>query len=79
MLTATVTENSNTLKSTSDDFRFAATVAGFGMLLRHSEHAGSLTYSRLITLARESRGADIEGYRAELAQLLEMGQLLQAN
>ena len=49
------------------------------MLLRHSEHAGSLTYSRLITMARESRGADIEGYRAELAQLLEMGQLLQAN
>jgi Ca-activated chloride channel family protein len=79
MLTTTVTENSTTLKSTSDDFRFAATVAGFGMLLRHSEHAGSLTYSRLITLARESRGADIEGYRAELAQLLEMGQLLQAN
>jgi Ca-activated chloride channel homolog len=79
MLTKTVTDNSNTLESTSDDFRFAATVAGFGMLLRHSEHAGSLTYSRLITMARESRGADIEGYRAELAQLLEMGQLLQAN
>ncbi len=79
MLTATVTENSNTFKSTSDDFRFAATVTGFGMLLRHSEHAGSLTYSRLITMARESRGTDIEGYRAELAQLLEMGQLLQAN
>ncbi len=42
MLTETVTDNSKTLASTSDDFRFAATVAGFGMLLRHSEHAASL-------------------------------------
>jgi Ca-activated chloride channel family protein len=34
--TEAVTDNSNIFASTSDDFRFAATVAGFGMLLRHS-------------------------------------------
>ncbi len=77
LLSQTVTDNNRTFESTSDDFRFAAAVAGFGMLLRHSELVNQLTYSQLITMARNSRGTDNEGYRAEFIRLLEMGELLQ--
>ena len=77
LLTQTVNDNSNILASKSDDFRFAASVAGFGMLLRHSNHLNQLSYPQLITMARNSRGSDEEGYRAEFIHLLEMGELLQ--
>ncbi|MCB9897666.1 MAG: von Willebrand factor type A domain-containing protein [Planctomycetes bacterium] len=56
---------------TSDDFRFAAAVAGFGMLLRDSEHTGTLTYDDVLELARGARGDDPRGRRAELLGLVE--------
>jgi Ca-activated chloride channel family protein len=55
----------------SGDFMFAAAVAGFGMLLRDSEHCGEMTLDGVHALASESRGADREGYRAEFVQLVE--------
>ncbi len=77
LLTETVTDNNKIFESTSDDFRFAATVAGFGMLLRHSSQVNQLTYTQLIKMARKSRGTDDEGYRAEFIRLLEISELLQ--
>jgi Ca-activated chloride channel family protein len=53
----------------SRDFTFAAAVAGFGMLLRDSEHRGSLTLGEVIRLAERSRGPDPDGYRAEFVRL----------
>jgi Ca-activated chloride channel family protein len=53
----------------SADFSFAAVVAGFGMLLRESEHRGTLTLDQVVRLAERSRGADPEGYRAEFVRL----------
>lgn len=77
LLNQTVIDNSKILASTSNDFRFASTVAGFGMLLRQSEHASQLSYPQLIAMAQKSRGTDEEGYRAEFIRLLEMSELLQ--
>ncbi len=62
--------------TTSADFRFAAAVAGYGMLLTHSEHLGTFTWDQCLALVRSSRGPDAEGYRAELYRLVEMSQLL---
>jgi len=56
----------------SADFRFAGAVAGFGMLLRDSEHKGSASYDAVIAAARGAKGADSEGYRAEFIRLVEM-------
>jgi len=56
----------------SESMRFASAVAGFGMLLRHSPNAGSLTWPQVITLARGARGDDPEGYRADFIRLAEM-------
>ena len=76
LLTKAVTETSKSFSATSDDFRFAATVAGYGMLLRHSKHIDQFSYSKLIAMAKNSRGTDEEGYRAEFVHLLEMSELL---
>jgi Ca-activated chloride channel family protein len=57
--------------ATSDDFRFAAAVAAFGMVLRESEHRGRATVQQVLTLARGARGRDAEGYRAEFIRMVE--------
>ena len=54
----------------SDDLRFAAAVAGFGMLLRDSPYKGSLTYDGVLEIAQASLKNDPTGYRLELAQLV---------
>jgi Ca-activated chloride channel homolog len=66
-----VTDNGTAFGSTSDNFRFAASVAGFGMLLRNSEFKGSNTYSRIFNNASAALGADKEGYRKEFITLVK--------
>ncbi len=63
---------------TSDDFRFSAAVAGFGMLLRNSEYRGNMTYNDLILQAKKSKGKDFEGDRAEFIRLVEIAEILGA-
>jgi Ca-activated chloride channel family protein len=58
------------LPETSDNFRFAASVASFGMLLRDSKFKGSFTYDKVRELAVNSKGNDKEGYRAEFIDLI---------
>ncbi len=62
----------------SFDFKFAAAVAGYGMLLRHSPHAGSLTWEQVLRLAELGQGLDPEGYRAEFIDLARKAQQLNA-
>lgn len=57
--------------SPSDDFRFAAAVAGFGMLLRESPHSADYTLDDVIRLAGASKGADPRGYRGEFVRIVE--------
>ena len=59
------------VRSPSTDFRFAAAVAGFGMLLRESEHAGDLTLADVAGLAEKGKGDDPRGYRGQFIQLVE--------
>lgn len=55
---------------------FAASVAQFGMLLRRSEFKGSTTWQDALSLAREHRGNDPDGYRAEFIRLIELASAL---
>ena len=64
------------LAKTSDNFKFSAAVAAFGMLLRDSEHKGDSTYDSILELARDGKGKDLFGYRAEFIQLVERCSLL---
>ena len=55
----------------SSDFRFQGAVAEFGLLLRNSDFRGRADLNRVIAAAREARGADPEGYRAEFVRMAE--------
>ncbi|MFH1761290.1 MAG: VWA domain-containing protein [bacterium] len=60
----------------SENFYFSAAVAGFGMLLRESEYKGGLTYDKVIKMAKESKGGDQNGYRAEFIRLIERADII---
>lgn len=59
---------------TSSNFRFAAAVAEFGMLLRNSEFKQAASYNKAWQLAKEALGKDEEGYRSEFLKLLKNAQ-----
>jgi Ca-activated chloride channel family protein len=64
------------LRLASEDFRFAAAVAAFGMLLRDSPHKANASYTGVLELARGTLGADPNGHRAEFLQLVETARKL---
>ncbi|MBI9054904.1 MAG: von Willebrand factor type A domain-containing protein [Bacteroidales bacterium] len=66
----------NYVTDMSENFRFSASVAGFGMLLRNSENIGTATYKSIIDLASASKGKDSEGYRSEFIQLIKLAKHL---
>jgi Ca-activated chloride channel family protein len=67
------------VNQTSDNFRFSASVAQFGMLLRDSEFMGTTTFESAEKLAQGSRGDDLEAYRGEMIRLLKSAALLKGS
>ena len=67
-----VVDSHQELAAASPDFKFAAAVAAFGMLLRDSQHKGNSTFDMVIELARTGTGHDPHGYRLELRKLAEV-------
>jgi Ca-activated chloride channel family protein len=63
-------------KAASPDLRFASAVAAFSMLLRNAESKGTATYDLVLALAREARGEDPEGYRAEFITMVDQARML---
>jgi hypothetical protein len=55
----------------STDFRFAAAVASFGMILRDSPYKGSATFDSTLAIARDSMGSDLNGSRHEFMQFVQ--------
>ena len=55
----------------SQDFKFAAAVAAFGMVLRDSPHKGASTLGDAVAWARAGLGNDPGGYRTEFIGLVE--------
>jgi len=60
----------------SENFRFAAAVTEYAMLLRNSEYKGQANYEQLLALARGAKGRDEQGYRGEFIKIAEVSQLL---
>jgi Ca-activated chloride channel family protein len=61
---------------TSDNFRFSAAVAEFGMILRNSEYKAGASMENVIELGKSARGADEEGYRSEFLKLVKLADAL---
>ena len=60
----------------SADFRFAASVAEFGMILRDSPYRGNATVSEILENAQASKGQDRNGYRQEFVGLVQRARTL---
>lgn len=67
-----LTDRGGTFNQASSDFRFAAAVAQFGMILRNSNHRGTATMSDVISWASAAAASpsdDPGGYRSEFIEL----------
>ena len=61
----------------SDDFKFAAAVASFGLILRDSPHKGGATLASVANWAEAGAKTDPGGYRAEFIGLVKRAEALQ--
>jgi Ca-activated chloride channel family protein len=64
------------VEKTSDNFRWASSVAAFGMLLRESEFLNKYSEESIIRLSQGAKGEDKEGYRAEFISLIKADKLV---
>jgi Ca-activated chloride channel family protein len=75
-LSVGVVDSDASYRNASENFKFAASVAEFGMLLRDSRYKGQSSYDGAAELARASAGADLRGYRTEFVKLVETARRL---
>ena len=69
--------DANTNLSQADgDFKFAASVAAFGMILRDSPYMGEADFPMVQELAKAGLGQDPHGYRLEFTQLVHKAEEL---
>ena len=64
-------DEGKTLTASSEEFKFSAAVAGFGLLLRDSSYKGTLSWETVRRLALDGKGSDKLGYRGEFLQLID--------
>jgi Ca-activated chloride channel family protein len=74
-----VNDDKIALVNTSDNFRFSAAVAEFGLLLRSSEYKQQSSYQQVVSMAKTAKGNDDNGYRAEFIQLVQTATSLVKN
>lgn len=76
LITQTLKDKEVKLDRSSNNFRWSAAVAEYGMLIRESEFKGASSYQQVLTLAIGAQGDDPEGYRAEFIDMVRSSQLL---
>jgi Ca-activated chloride channel family protein len=76
LITEVLLDKKKSLAYASENCKFSSAVAEFGMILRDSKFKGDADYKSVLAMAKQSKGKDDEGYRAEFIRLVEMAQLL---
>lgn len=71
-----VAKNDSEKANLSNNFKWAISVAEFGLLLRGSKYKGTANYEEVLDRAKSAKGKDDEGYRAEFIKLVEIAQLI---
>jgi Ca-activated chloride channel family protein len=67
------------MNKTSERYQFAASVAGFGQLLRGGRYTQHYSYTDIVAMAVQAKGIDRYGYRGEFVQLVELANSLSTN
>ncbi|MEO6096910.1 MAG: VWA domain-containing protein [Fibrobacteria bacterium] len=78
LLSRTLRNRDVAWQDASENFRFSAAAAGFGLLLRGSRYSGNLDLEKVAAMARGARGRDLAGHRAEFLDLVESAKALYA-
>lgn len=76
LLEVPLVDSGKTFSAASTDFRFAASVAGFGMILRDSPYKGNLSLDGVNEMATAAKGPDRNGYRGEFIGLVRQARSL---
>jgi Ca-activated chloride channel homolog len=76
LIQQTVIDDGKKFASASSDFKFAAAVAEFAMLLHESEFTGNGTFGAVLEWAEEGKGIDANGYRAGFLELVRKTEVL---
>jgi Ca-activated chloride channel family protein len=63
-------------EESSENLRFTAAIAEFGMLLRDSEYLNDVDFDHMLKIAQSARGEDEEGYRGEFIKLAKTAKSL---
>ncbi|TKC60380.1 DUF3520 domain-containing protein [Pedobacter hiemivivus] len=71
-----IIDHSAPFENASNNFRFAASVAEFGMLLRQSDFKQNASFDHVIRTAAQAMGNDQEGYRSEFIKLAKSAKLM---
>ncbi|OOB82720.1 hypothetical protein BZL53_09430 [Flavobacterium columnare] len=71
----TVSNSSKPLMISSPDFKFASSVAWFGMKLRDSKYIENTQTEDIIALANKGIHNDLEGYKTEFIRLIKSAKL----
>jgi Ca-activated chloride channel family protein len=72
-----VVDNETTFQDADHDARFAAAVASFGMQLRKSKYAGDWNLKDVIDVAKDAKGEDMSGLRAEFVEMVKAARKMQ--
>lgn len=71
LIVKTVNDSNMNIDKATDDFKFSAAVALFGMQLRKSVFINTQKAMDVIALAESGKGKDADGYRAEFIRLVK--------
>jgi Ca-activated chloride channel family protein len=72
-----VTDGGRDYAQATNDFKFAAAVTAFALVLRDSKYKGTATLDAALELAESSKGEDRGGYRAEFVEIVRKAKGLQ--
>ena len=67
-----VADENKPFQAASGNYKFAACVAQFGMLLRESKYSGDANFEKVNEVAAGNVGSDRSGYRAEFLELVRI-------
>ena len=76
LITRPITKSDEiSFNSASDDIRFAVAVAAFAQKLRGGKYIGNMSYDDIINIAKNAKGKDEFGYRAEFVNLVRLAKI----
>lgn len=71
LLSIGVLDTNSSIESASNNLKFAAAVAQFGLILRDSKYKGNANFQNVSALARSGKGSDLKNYRSEFISLVD--------